>query len=386
MKTEPMIKKYNFGFWEVAGKQYDNKLKAVVDAVPQGWWPHYNFFEEQFSQYNWTLEPTQSLSELYQERARKLRSKYSFIAIEYSGGADSWNVLYSFIKQGLKVDLVIHKVAEAAIKGRENDKSIENSAAESYYQAYPWYKKFLELDPTLKWHTYNTTDEIINGWSTSSLDPFEVNSLHIGHMNKVPGIVTDGYSFIPNNATILYGIDKPNLVVKDSKFYLYFPDHSVTCRAFAERERLGLPTTDIMFYHDPDCFNLIAKQAHIVMNWFRKHPELLWLLETERPKGVDDGVLKSYRRLIISLIYPDYQEYWQPDKSSGFNKFEYDWWFHSSGPESKHVQNWQASMTKQSDIIAQTLTGTQFEKFIKTEQDYNVLPICWSKWYYLGDL
>lgn len=381
-----MIKKYNFGHWQVADKKYDNKLQAVIDAVPNGWWPHYNFFEEEFSKFDWTKEPSRSLTELYGERARYIRNKYKFIAIEYSGGADSWNVLYSFVKHGLKVDLVIHRITSESIKGNELDKSIENSAAESYYQAYPWYKKFLELDPTLKWHTYNTTEEIINGWTSHSLDPLQFNSMHIGHMSKIPGIVTDGYSFVPYQSAILYGIDKPNIVLKNNKFYLYFPDHSVTCRAFAERERLGLSTTDIMFYHDPLCTELIAKQAHTVINWFRQHPDLLWLLELDRPKGADDGVLKSYRNLVISLIYPDYQEYWQPIKSTGFNQFEYDWWFHNSGQESTHVKNWQSSMAKYSDIVTQTLTGTDFEKFIKTEQNYNVLPICWSKWYYLGDL
>lgn len=381
-----MNKSYNFGYWQVADRCYDNKLQAVTDAVPNGWWPHFNFFEAEFSQFNWSMEPEKSLDALYCERAQHLRNTYNFIAVEFSGGADSWNTLYSFVRQGLKVDLILHKCTDVAVKGNSNDRSVENSVAESYYQAYPWYKKFLELDPTLRWHTYHNETDIIKGWEAGPLDPLKFNHLHIGVMSKIPGLTNDGYP-IPHDSAILYGIDKPNILFEDNKFYLYFPDHTVTGRGFAERERLGLSTKDVMFYYGRECCELIAKQAHTVVNWFRQNPSMLWLLNSKtQAKGADDSVLKSYRKLAISLIYPQYQEYWQSDKSAGFHQYEYDWWFHGSGTNSKHVQNWQSTMKTYSDTIQNTLSGTQFQHFIKKEQDFCVLPISWSKLYYLGDL
>jgi hypothetical protein len=382
-----MNKPYNFGYWQVADRCYDNKLKAVTDAVPNGWWPHFNFFEDEFSQYNWTIEPEKTLDKLYCERAQYLRRSNNFIAIEFSGGADSWNTLYSFVRQGLKVDLILHKCTEPAIKGSESDKSVENSIAESYYQAYPWYKKFLELDPTLKWHTYHTDTDIIRGWESGPIDPLRFNHLHIGVMSKIPGFVHDGYSCVPNGGAILYGIDKPNILFENNKFYLYFPDHTVIGRGFAERERLGLSTKDIMFYYGPDCCELLAKQAHTVVKWFRQNPNMIWMLNSKnRPKGADDALSKGYRKLAISLLYPEYKEYWQSDKSAGFHHYEYDWWFHNSGDNSKHVQNWRSTMQNFSDLLHNTLTGTQFENFIKKENDFYILPASWSKLYYLGDL
>ena len=92
-----------FGHWVVAGKKYYNKLQAVVDSVPKGWWPHFYFHEDKFSKFDWTTEPVETLTDLYKKRALSLRQKFDHITIEFSGGADSWTALYSFLRQGLHV-------------------------------------------------------------------------------------------------------------------------------------------------------------------------------------------------------------------------------------------------------------------------------------------
>ena len=146
-----------FGHWIVAGKKYSNKLQAVIDAVKIGHWIHWDFNEVSFKKYNWTKEPTQSLQSLYDERARRIREKYAFVAMEFSGGADSWNMLYAFCRQRLKVDLVIHKYAGSTVKGPE-DLSAENHWAEGKYQAWYWFNKLKELNPDMKWVTWDVEE------------------------------------------------------------------------------------------------------------------------------------------------------------------------------------------------------------------------------------
>ena len=130
-----------FGHWIVAGKKYYNKLQAVVASVPKGWWPHFYFHEDKFSKFDWSIEPAESLTDLYKKRALSIRQKFDHVTIEFSGGADSWTALYSFLRQGLHVDVVSHRYADA-IDLDENNKKVINQAAEAKYKTWPCVKKF----------------------------------------------------------------------------------------------------------------------------------------------------------------------------------------------------------------------------------------------------
>lgn len=374
--------KSSYGHWEVAGKQYYNKLQSVVDAVPNGWWPHFNFHEEKFSFYDWTVEPNDSLDQLYQARARYIRQQYEFVALEFSGGADSWVMLHSFLKAGLHVDAIYHKYVDVNIQGSHN-KSVANQAAEAIFQAYPWFTRFQELDPKLTWHTKYLTDDIVHGWARHQLDPLKYNNLHAGYITKHPDLITPLPDFIPNTAhsAMVYGTDKPNLFFKNNKFYLYFPENPIIHRAFIERERSGMPMTDVLFYWDPDCCRLLAKQAHIVMNWFRSHPNMTKLINNRSYRDT-----KTYYEIVNALVYPEFQNDWQSEKASGDHMLTHESWFWDNLENSKFGKNWKKSMNSLSAIVESTLKGTQFECFLKQENNYNVLPNGWSKLYYIGSL
>lgn len=371
-----------FGHWAVAGKNYYNKLKAVIDAVPQGWWPHFYFHEHVFSKHNWKQDPSQSLDQLYNQRAQQLRSKYEHITVEFSGGADSWYVLYSFLRQGLHVDVVFHKYVDMLDLGKQN-LSAANQHAEAKYQAWPWFKKFQELDPNMKWHLVYVKDMIIDYWTGHRADPFDNNIFHVGIVPKLAHISVDQYSFIPGNksSAVVYGLDKPNLFFKDNKFYLYFSDATIMHRTVLERWQAGIPMTDVLFYWDPDCCELLTKQAHVVMNWFRRNPSFLPLISDQTRRDSD-----LYFDIVNQLIYPEYQKTWQSEKAKGKYKMTHEKWFHHTGDNTKHVKNWQASMQSLSDTVQSTLIGTEFESFVEIEDGFFILPNGWSKMYEIGSL
>jgi len=70
------------------------------DPQPYQW--IYN--DDFFSQYDWTQEPTESLDELYKQRALELREQYDYLVLFYSGGYDSANMLHAFLDNGIKID------------------------------------------------------------------------------------------------------------------------------------------------------------------------------------------------------------------------------------------------------------------------------------------
>jgi hypothetical protein len=375
-----------YGYWIVAGKRYINKLQAVVDAVPNGWWPHFDFHEERFSSHNWQIEPTESLEDLYCERARYLRNNYTHITIEFSGGADSWNALYSFLRQGLHVDAVLHKYVDAGLTNA-GDCSSANQSSEGRFQAWPWFQRFQELDPNIAWHTQYLQDDIVKGWSQTPLTPFQINYVNGNQITKIPGLVVDYPKFIPQNKTsaLIYGTDKPNLLFENNNFYLYFIDDGVIARAVMERNEIDIPFTDILFYWDPDCVKLLIKQAHIVMNWFRQHPDMLPLISNRHYRNTE-----LYHEIVNALIYPEFEKIWQAKKAQGTNVQTHETWFHTKSHDNPAVVNWKKSLTDLSNIVQSTLTGTEFESFIQTEtydnKKYSRLANSFSKMYLLGSL
>lgn len=370
-----------FGHWIVAGKKYSNKLQAVIDAVKIGHWIHWDFNEAAFSRYDWTREPQESLQTLYDRRARQIRERYEFVALEFSGGADSWNMLNAFCRQGLKVDLVIHKYVERAVKGPE-DRSGENQWAEGKFQAWGSFNKMLKLNPDMKWATWDIERSMFDGWQSGPVDILFHNNLHPGAINKMPDRTNINPFNIPDLPSTAYitGVDKPIVTLRDDGWYLTFYDNHVLVRSFIERSLLGIGWQDLLFYWDPDCVPLIIKQAHTVMKFFRSNPEYKKLLMAAGPRGW------NYKNFVIKLIYPEYRLEWQSEKPQGTFAITHESFF-IKNTDNFSSKQWHETLNRYSGVLEDVTRNTDFAKY--THKDvgaatYTVLADCPSKHYYLG--
>jgi len=369
-----------FGAWKSNGKDYHNKLSAVIDAVKSGHWIHWDFNDDVFARHDWSREPKDSLTTFYGNRARTLRERYQHIAVEFSGGADSWNLLYHFCRQGLHVDSVIHRYAEETIT-TPTDKSSSNQWAEGKLQAWPSFQKLLELNPNLKWHTWNIVEPIKQAWQAANIDFSIHNNFHPGGILKTPDLAEHNPFGIPNHESyaMVYGVDKPNVEFADGKFYLVFYDHPVILRSVLERQFFGVGVQDIFFYWDPDCVDMMTKQGHVIMNWFRKHSNMIKFIN-DRP---------TYLSIINPLIYPDYHPIWQSQKPKGLFAQTHENWFINNS----HItgsKRWHDIMHDYTAILEHTLIGTEYSKYLQQDHDlhetFKVLASCPSRAYYLGDL
>ena len=365
-----------YGHWVVAGKKYSNKLRAATDAACSGHWIHWDFNEGEFSLWDWSQEPSETLRELYDRRARYLRNKFQHLALEFSGGADSWNMLYSFCRQGLHVDTIIHKFAEKTISDR-NDLSSENQWAEGVFQAWPSFQALLELNPRMKWNTWNVEDNIIDSWQGNTVDLFFHNNLHPGAIIKTPDQSNINPFAIPEVPTTGYllGIDKPNVLIKDNGWYMYFPDGPVINRSVMERSILDIGWTDVLWYWDAECIPLMIKQGHVIRNYFRNNPNKLPLL-AHRP---------SYLAIVNQLIYPEYQPMWQSKKAQGLFAVTSEDWFINQY-EHLSTQKWHQNLDQYSNYVESITSNTDLKNYTNKDvaADYTILSDCWSKYYYLG--
>ena len=110
----------NFGFYRICDLKFYSKLEAMEYHRKTGHGPHWDFNEAVYSSMDWTQEPVETLAELYRQRAQQLRDEYDHLVLWYSGGADSDNVLNSFIDNDIKLDEVASFVNYEATKERIN--------------------------------------------------------------------------------------------------------------------------------------------------------------------------------------------------------------------------------------------------------------------------
>jgi diphthamide synthase (EF-2-diphthine--ammonia ligase) len=103
---------------------------------------------------------------LYDLRARQLREKYDYLILSYSGGADSHNVLMSFIKQGIHLDEIVVNTMEKGNKKSTsiNNKNVQatNAAAEHELQTVPRLKEAAALIPRTKITICDLTDYLFD--------------------------------------------------------------------------------------------------------------------------------------------------------------------------------------------------------------------------------
>jgi hypothetical protein len=80
------------GCYRVGDLKFYSKLQAIEYMQKTGVHLHWDFNEAVFSSYDWTMEPQETILELYRQRAQQLRDRYDYIALFWSGGADSETV------------------------------------------------------------------------------------------------------------------------------------------------------------------------------------------------------------------------------------------------------------------------------------------------------
>ena len=131
---------YSYGLYEVQHETFLNKSDALFYASNTNKNVRWNFHDSTFGSIDWTKPPSATIEELYHERAKMIRDTYDYVVVHFSGGADSWTVLNSFLSNGLHVDEIYTRWAmtEEKYKQVNNvDKNEINLQSEYHYAVKP---------------------------------------------------------------------------------------------------------------------------------------------------------------------------------------------------------------------------------------------------------
>src|SRR5260221_13572359 len=99
----------NFGHYVYNRNAYVRKIDAFDEALKnRDYFPNISlwFHDESYAQFDWAQEPLVSLDTLYKMRAKQIRDENEYLILLYSGGADSHQILDTFLKHNIFIDEV----------------------------------------------------------------------------------------------------------------------------------------------------------------------------------------------------------------------------------------------------------------------------------------
>ncbi len=263
MKTE-------IGYYKVNGKIYSSKLDAVLAAKASNSKVEWDFFDGVFSKVKWNEEPVLSLDELYRIRANQIREKYDYVIVFCSGGADSNNVIRTFMKNNIKVDEVIALAPMSGLKNWDfNQATLDegNTISETKFALFPILEEIRNNAPDIRITINDFFEDILQykdeewtykaaGNIVTVLTSHFTDVLKFAHIDK---LVEQG-----KRIALVYGTDKPIIRIGyNGDMYLAFSDSGVNYLNMPE-ERCNPLVDRVLFYWTPDLPELLVKQAHVV--------------------------------------------------------------------------------------------------------------------------
>jgi len=385
--NNPYTDPKKFGYYSVKDQLFFSKIEAMECSLRNNCPISYHYNDDAFLSADWTVEPTKSLSELYQQRAQQIRDQYDHIVLFYSGGADSHNMLESFVSAGIKIDEIASFHSYAA----DGDQS-SSFNREIFETAIPYVEKLKAqqlLDINTPHRLIDMSDIIVKfSQDINWLDfPYMANSsVSINNVARafLRKYIVEWRDLIDSGKRVclVWGHDKPR-IMHDQKFYLQFLDIFDNCVSTINQQTATPGYFDELFYSTPDLPELVIKQAHTIKNFLEtataEHPFL-----TEHVTGLGHVVKhypdKTCKSLWLTqdaqsyLLYPWFKPelYYEPKPKDIINS-KRDRWF------------WQDQFISQKFTTVVTGLATQFgETWLNINPGSRATKNYRSARYYIG--
>jgi hypothetical protein len=335
-------------YYDVRGRQFTNKVEALRYASTL---PNCKLYDVKFhyhhsvwANYKQPLGLT-PLKELYRQRAQQIRDSYDYLVLYFSGGADSTNILYTFLENNIPLEEVVVKwpkkvIGSSLYTPNTTDQSARNFVSEWDLVIEKELQYLRSNYPKIKITILDYVDDIPKNYYNE--DTF----LKQNHMHSAVNLLrmqmfTD-MEHDPRGKRVcaITGLDKPLLAEMNGKAYMFFSDDIVS---------LSTKTPESYredFYWTPEFPQLAYEMAYNVYLYF-KHtpnvqgffPKLIWSYENDQIKH--DG-FQYYFRLIKPVIYGDTWDMrkFQADKPFQGFKADKDFWFYESGEFDHVIDQW----------------------------------------------
>lgn len=350
--------KDHLGVYTVNGKAFTDKIEAILEANQTGADIAWDFHQDRFRKIDWWKEPEISLRELYKIRAQQIRDEYDYIVIMFSGGADSTNVLHSFISNNIYVEEIVAGVPLSGLRNFKatTDQSSNNNASEWLLTTMPHLHEVAMLHPNIKISINDFFETMLefktDEWlyhSSDFIHPTTTARYKLDNLTHIKKLAEQG-----KKIAIVYGVDKPAVNFWEGKFVCSIFDTGINTPR--QPFDIDYPNVDItLFYSTPNMPQILAKEAH----------EVAKVVHLPQYKHIRDNMYdhtwplaqKSkcentlFQRGIIPIIYPDINpNVFQTHKSRNLFMADHDNWFYKAHSNTRLFQ----------------LTQSDFNNFVKS--------------------
>ena len=314
------------GHYTVKGKIYSKKLEAILEANKTNADVEWYFNDSIYNSYDWTIEPQGSLNDYYRLRAQQIRDEYDYVIVMASGGADSTNVVYSFLKNGIHIDEII---AGAPLSGLSNynwndkDFSPENTISETKFAQMPLLQEIKTNYPNVKITIHDYFEDMLQ-YKTDEW----VYEASIWLNPTISRHTLDKFSHIKNLAESgkriakVYGIDKPTLLITETKnIYSLISDSPVQVGNHDSTDEKYSNLEVVYFYFSPSLVELTIKQSHVLAKYMysvRDNEFKKTILDRSTSEEYQKSPLRFSRhhRLSGRILYPLIDKFrFQADKN-----------------------------------------------------------------------
>lgn len=225
-------------YWKYAGTQYKSKYLAVQAAKSDFKNITFHTFDESIYNYDYSIEPEESLEVLMAERAKELRDKHSYIKFYLSGGSDSTTILNQFIKHNIFIDeIIVYRFSY-----------LNNFEEDSNYEVNQY------TIPWLKNNDFNKTKISIHDWGNEYFSSLMRKNNWFETKNALGLRETVLPNIRGKNFCNLFAGEAPEVICRDGHYFAQMWDGD----NYGEYAR----------FRNIECFfftpKLIAKQAHML--------------------------------------------------------------------------------------------------------------------------
>lgn len=367
------------GYYLVNDKKFYTKGQAVYEGATSGKPVKWNFNDTIFTKYldtNLNNLGNVSLDTLYRIRAQQLRDTYDYLILNYSGGADSHNILMTFLNNNIKLDEVYVKYSNS-VDSKLYTPTTANRKAENIHSEWDFVIKPV-LDELAIRHpgikiviedVFTNIDEVQDETILNAgnfIGPFEL----LRQRKRSPSI--DAMLSKGKRVADIFGIDKPSVILKDGKFVTFFADNTVNVAG-------TLDDSTELFYWTPDLPEIAFEQAYKHYQYFKANPDLIDKIDLSKISKNDPNRFEFMRRVAIDLIYTtwDHSKF-QVTKPENFSIYgrSRDRYYIQHAEFERYLQQWRWH----SQSWESTMTASVFQPGPMQHMMY------YSKGYILGEI
>jgi hypothetical protein len=230
-----------------------------------------------------SVEPQQSWQELLQQNCQRLRDRYDHLALWYSGGYDSHTALMAFLRAKIPLDELYIQDKRHLLDDLEYNVGVETA---NWLKTHHW--------PNLKINIVKIDiTENINFYLREGLHWIYGEDTR-GHFAKwSPYLRAHAtYHLIYNKRTSgfgqIVGMEKPKVMLRENKWYMYFPDTMAQDVVDPNHENFYLPM-DIPEIH--------IKQTWMMIRWLESLNNINEdLVHRIQMKDLNDPIFQSLYR------------------------------------------------------------------------------------------